>query len=153
MSHVDSGLFSVVVAEAQRRGVEVGGPDINRSAAQKWMLEAGMPRQAIRCSLAYIKMLTNSAQAITLERRARGPFASLEDFCRRCHFLTREQLEWLALSGAFDSVSANRRQSLWSLPVLHQDRARQRRRMLDDLGFGPGSAGTADPYSAACWDV
>ena len=127
---------SVVVAEAQRRGVEVRGPDINRSSAQKWMLEAGVPRQAIRCSLAYIKTLTNSAQAITLERRARGPFASLEDFCRRCHFLTREQLEWLALAGALDCVAFNRRQVLWSLPVLHQDRAGQRRRMLDDLDLG-----------------
>ena len=127
---------STVVAEAQRRGVEARSPCINRSSAQKWTLEDGLPRQAIRCSLAYVKTLATSARAVTLERRARGPFASLEEFCRRCHFLSREQLEWLALSGALDCVAPNRRQALWSLPILHQDRVGQRRRLLDDIDQG-----------------
>jgi len=127
---------SVVVAEAERRGIEVRGPCINRSSAQRWLLEDGLPHSAIRCSLAYVRTVANSARAITLERRARGPFGSLEEFCRRCPFLTREQLEWLALSGALDRVASNRRQTLWALPVLHQDRAGQRRRMLDDLDLG-----------------
>ena len=127
---------SVVVAEAERRGVEVRGPCINRSSAQRWLLEDGVPHPAIRCSLVYVQTVANSARAITLERRARGPFGSLEEFCRRCPFLTREQLEWLALSGALDCVASNRRQTLWALPVLHQDRAGQRRRMLDDLDLG-----------------
>ena len=127
---------SVVVAEAERRGVEVRGPCINRSSAQRWLLEDGLPSQAIRCSLTYVRSLANSARAVTLERRARGPFTSLEEFCKRCHFLTREELEWLALAGALDELAPNRRQTLWGLPVLHQDRAGQRRRMLDDLDRG-----------------
>ena len=130
---------SVVVAEAQRQGVEARGPCVNRSSAQKWMLEDGVPRQAIRCSLAYVKTLAKSASAITLERRARGPFTSLEEFCRRCHFLSREQLEWLALAGALDCVAPNRRQALWSLPVLHQDRAGRKRQMLEDVADGQGA--------------
>ena len=127
---------SVVVAEAARRGVEVRGPDINRSSAQRWALEDGLPHQSIRCSLAYVQTLSNAASAITLERRACGPFSSLEDFCKRCYFLNREQLEWLALAGALDSVARNRRQALWTLPLIHQDRASQKRRMLDDLDLG-----------------
>ena len=130
---------SVVVAEAQRRGVEVRGPCVNRSSAQKWMLEDGVTRQAIRCSLVYVRTLANSARAITLERRARGPFGSLEEFCRRCHFLTREQLEWLVLSGALDGLAANRRQTLWGLPVLHQDRAARKRLMMEDVVDGQGA--------------
>jgi error-prone DNA polymerase len=122
---------SVVVAEAQRRGVEVRSPDINRSSAQKWMLEEGVPQPSIRSSLAYVRTVAKSAQAITFERKARGPFTTLEEFCCRCHFLSREQLEWLALAGALDSLAPNRRQTLWSLPVLHQDRTGQRRRMRE----------------------
>ncbi len=129
---------STVVAEAQRRGVEARSPCINRSSAQRWVLEDGVPRQAIRCSLGYVKTLASSAQAIMLERRARGPFASLEEFCRRCHFLSREQLEWLALAGALDCVVPNRRLALWSLPVLHQDRAGRKRQMMDDVADGQG---------------
>lgn len=47
-------------------------------------------------------------------------FVSLADVCRRCAFLSREQLEWLALAGALDCLSPSRREALWSLPALHQ---------------------------------
>ena len=121
------------------------GPCINRSSAQRWLLEDGLPHSAIRCSLAYVRTVANSARAVTLERRARGPFGSLEEFCRRCHFLSREQLEWLALAGALDCVAPNRRQALWTLPVLHQDRTGQRRRMLDNLDRGQEALEMPDP--------
>ena len=127
---------STVTSEAQKRGVEVRGPCVNRSAAQRWALEDGVPHQAIRCSLAYVRTVAPSARQITLERRARGQFTSLEQFCRRCHFLSREQLEWMALAGALDCLAPNRRQALWSLPILHQDRIGQRRKMVDDIDMG-----------------
>lgn len=61
------------------------------------------------------------------ERLLRGVFASLEDFCTRCYFLSREQIEWLALAGALDCLDPNRRQTLWGLPLLHRESRRERR--------------------------
>ena len=53
--------------------------------------------------------------------------ASLEEFCSRCHFLSREQIEWLTLAGALDCLASNRRQTLWGLPLLHRESRRGRR--------------------------
>ena len=116
---------ATVVAEAGRRGVTVLAPCLNNSSSQQWAVETAggeignRSATAIRCSLAYIRSVGASAPAIEQERVERGPFLSLVDACRRLHFLSREQLEWLALSGALDCVSPNRRQTLWCLPSLH----------------------------------
>ena len=118
---------STVTGEAVRRGVQVLGPCVNRSEAERWVLEdVGAERPAIRCSLAYVRTLGKSARAVEEERRVRGPFTSLEEFCRRCYWLTREQLEWSVLAGALDGVSSNRRQALWSLPAIHHERVTQK---------------------------
>ena len=108
---------ATVVAEAQRRGVKVLPPCVNWSASRAWMLEEC--GEAIRCSLIYVRNLGALAAAVEEERRVRDSFTSLADFCRRCHFLSREQMEWLTLSGGLVSFSPNRRQTLWSLPALH----------------------------------
>ncbi len=116
---------STVVAEAQRRGVTVYGPCVNRSEWQRWALEDD--RTAIRCSLSYVQELARAAAAVAEERRLRGLFTSLAEFCSRCHFLSREQIEWLTLAGALDCLASNRRQTLWGLPLLHRENRRERR--------------------------
>ena len=109
---------ATIVAEAQRRGVPVLPPCINRSAALRWTVErTDDGRQAIRCALDYVSELGAVAAAVQGERERRGPFESLVDFSRRCA-LSREQWEWLVLSGAFDALSPHRRQTLWGLPSL-----------------------------------
>ncbi len=120
---------ATVVAEAWRRGVTVLAPCINRSASQQWIVEEvkDTTDTAIRCSLAYVRSVGASALAIEQERTERGLFLSLVDLCRRLHFLSREQMEWLALSGALDSLNPNRRQSLWCLPSLHAGHGRSQR--------------------------
>ena len=110
---------STVVAEAQRRGVTVRGPCVNLSAGEAWGVEETEAGPAIRCSLAYVREVHRAAPLIQAEREARGAFVSLADVCRRCAFLSREQLEWMALAGALDSLSPSRRETLWSLPALH----------------------------------
>lgn len=120
---------STVVAEAQRRGVQVLGPCVNRSGRQRWELED--EGSAIRCSLSSVRELAKAGAAVAEERRQRGAFATLEDFCQRCHFLSREQVEWLVLAGALDCLSSNRRQTLWSLPLLHRE-SRPGRRGVDE---------------------
>ena len=115
---------NTVVSEAQRRGVTVYGPCVNRSEWQRWALEDH--GTAIRCSLSYVQELARAGAAVAEERRMRGQFASLEEFCSRCYFLSREQIEWLTLAGALDCLAPNRRQTLWGLPLLHRESRRGR---------------------------
>lgn len=113
------GFWSVatVVADAQRRGVTVLGPCVNASAAERWSVEAN---NTIRCSLSFVQSLSHDvAEAMVTERERNGAFLSLADAGRRLWFLSREQMEWLTLAGAFDTLDGNRRRVLWSLPVLH----------------------------------
>jgi error-prone DNA polymerase len=112
--------ISTIVAEAVRRGVSCLAPCVNRSAARVWRVERDGKRgfSAIRCALSQVQDLGASAQAIQTEREARGAFVSPLEFCRRCDFLRRPQLEWLVLAGALDTLAPNRRQTLWSLPAL-----------------------------------
>ena len=114
---------ATVVAEARRRGVGVRAPCVNESEAARWTVTDAAEGNAIRCSLGYVRGLDKAAAQVGQERQERGQFESLVQFCRRCSFLSREQLEWLALSGALDGLNPNRRQTLWSLPSLHQGHA------------------------------
>jgi error-prone DNA polymerase len=99
-----------LVRDAQRRGVEVLPPDVNRSAA-KCRLRGG----AVRVGLGYVKGLGEEpAVALVGEREAGGPFGSVADLARRAP-LDRPGLEALVASGACDSFGWPRRQLLWRL--------------------------------------
>jgi error-prone DNA polymerase len=99
-----------LVRDAQRRGVEVLPPDLNRSEA-KCRIQAG----AVRVGLGYIKGLGEEpALALVEEREAGGPFGSVADLARRAP-LDRPALEALVASGACDSFGWPRRQLLWRL--------------------------------------
>jgi error-prone DNA polymerase len=99
-----------LVRDAQRRGVEVLPPDVNRSAAK-----CRLVRGAVRVGLGYVKGL-GEAPAVELveEREARGPFGGVADLARRAP-LDRPALEALVASGACDSFGWPRRQLLWRL--------------------------------------
>jgi error-prone DNA polymerase len=99
-----------LVRDAQRRGVEVLPPDVNRSAAG-CRIQAG----AVRVGLGYIKGLGEApAVALVAEREESGAFGSVADLARRAP-LDRPALEALVASGACDSFGWPRRQLLWRL--------------------------------------
>jgi error-prone DNA polymerase len=99
-----------LVRDAQRRGVEVLPPDVNRSAAG-CRIQAG----AVRVGLGYIKGLGEApAVALVAEREESGVFGSVADLARRAP-LDRPALEALVASGACDSFGWPRRQLLWRL--------------------------------------
>jgi error-prone DNA polymerase len=99
-----------LVRDAQRRGVEVLPPDVNRSEA-KCRLVSG----AVRVGLGYVKGLGEApAVALVEEREAHGPFGGVADLARRAP-LDRPALEALVASGACDSFGWPRRQLLWRL--------------------------------------
>jgi error-prone DNA polymerase len=98
---------SSLVRDAQRRGVEVRAPHINRSEAQ-----CGIEEGAVRVGLAYVQSVGEAdAKAIV----AQQPYADLGDLARRAS-VKQDTLEALVAAGACDEWGA-RRQLLWRLGV------------------------------------
>ncbi len=101
-----------LVRDAQRRGVEVRPPDVNRSEA-KCVLEVG----AVRVGLDYIQSLGEEEAKSLAEERARGgPFRGIVDLAQRSS-LDRDRLSALVSSGACDGFG-ERRRLLWELGLV-----------------------------------
>jgi error-prone DNA polymerase len=102
-----------LVRDAQRRGVEVLSPDVQRSGAT-----CRIEGDAVRIGLAYVRGLgEGAAKALVAEREARGPFGGVRDLAQRAP-LERPGLEALVISGACDSFGWPRRQLLWRLGLV-----------------------------------
>ena len=87
-----------LVRDAQRRGVEVRPPHVNRSEA-KCSLEDG----GVRIGFEYVERVgEEDAKALAEERARNGPFRSVVELAQRAP-LSREGLESLLASGACDS--------------------------------------------------
>lgn len=99
--------IGVFIQEAVRMGIEVLGPCVNHSAV-KFQPET-MPNGhlAVRFGLASVKsMSSETVRVIVEERKANGPYKSMEDFCYRIppQSVRRNQLEVLVQCGAFDCL-------------------------------------------------
>jgi error-prone DNA polymerase len=107
---------SSLVRDAQRRGVEVRPPEVNRSAA-----ECALEDEAVRVGLSYVRSLgEEEAQAVAAERERGGPFRGVRELAQRTG-LDRARLEALVASGACDGLG----------------RGGRRRALLWELGFAP----------------
>ncbi|UJA21888.1 error-prone DNA polymerase [Thermoleophilia bacterium SCSIO 60948] len=126
-----------LVHEAQRRGVEVRGVDVNRSevaCTAEPAVERGAP-PAVRVGLGYVGGLREAeAERLVRARRDGGEFTELGELASRSG-LRRESLERLAWSGAFAPLGVpagkgsrghlrqvappgdSRRRALWSAGV------------------------------------
>jgi error-prone DNA polymerase len=104
---------STLVRDAQRRGVEVRPPDVNRSRA-KCAHEDG----AVRLGLEEVAHVgEDDAAALVEERERNGPFADVRDLGQRTG-LGRDELEALVQSGACDCLGTSRRALLWELGLV-----------------------------------
>jgi error-prone DNA polymerase len=102
---------SSLVRDAQRRGVEVLSPHINRSEAA-----CGIEDGAVRVGLAYVNSVgEEDAKAIAAEQ----PYRDLGDLARRAS-VQRDSLEALVAAGACDEWGS-RRELLWRLGVTSRD--------------------------------
>ncbi len=107
-----------LVHEAQRRGIEVLAPDVNRSEAECEIDEAGR----VRIGLGYVRSVrAQEIKDLVAVREAGGRFKSLSDLASRSGS-SAPSLELLAWSGACDSLvkegtQAARRIALWQLGV------------------------------------
>ncbi len=100
---------SSLVRDAQRRGVEVMPPDVNRSAAT-----CAVEGDCVRVGLEYVTSLgEEAARAVAAERDRGGPFRSIRELVQRTP-LDRDRLEALIVSGACDELGP-RRALLWEL--------------------------------------
>jgi error-prone DNA polymerase len=100
---------SSLVRDAQRHGIEVLPPDVNRSEA-KCRLEG----DSVRVGLAYVKGVGEEPAESLVAERAQGSFRTVADLALRAP-LERPALEALVASGACDGFDWPRRQLLWRL--------------------------------------
>src|SRR3989338_6575261 len=100
----DSKRIAIEVQEARDMGIEVLPPDVNESYSTFTVVKDQLPKKPrIRFGLAAIKNVgQNLITAIIQERKANGPFTSLEDFLSRIRHkdLNKKSLESLVMSGA-----------------------------------------------------
>ena len=96
--------------EAQRMGVAVLPPDINRSNAEFRVEVAPDGTQSIRYALAAVKKVGLAAMQSVVLSRGTKPFTDLADFAAKTdpRQLSKMQIENLARAGAFDSIEPNR---------------------------------------------
>ena len=98
--------------DAERAGIRLLPPDINRSGAD-FTLEPGPDgRMAIRYALAAIKKVGLAAMQAVMAARDDRPFTDLADFAARAGAaqINKMQVENLAKAGAFDCLHDNRAQ-------------------------------------------
>ena len=110
--------------EAQRLGVKVLPPDVNRSEA---FFACDADKGVIYYALAAVKGVGRQAmEHVVDERHQNGPFASLSDFARRIDpkLVNKRAFESLARAGAFDALNRNRRQVVESSDLLLGSAAR-----------------------------
>jgi DNA polymerase III subunit alpha len=92
-------------SEAQRLGIKVEAPNINRSGAT---FEVG--EKTIYYALAALKGVGPQAIELIVEARKKGAFTSLADFAARVNprAINKRVIESLAAAGAFDTLEPNR---------------------------------------------
>jgi error-prone DNA polymerase len=113
-----------LVHEAQRRGIEVRGVDINASRVQ-----CTVERGSVRLGLGYVSGVAEAeVQALVDARDQGGPFRGFGDLAARAG-AGRPALEQLAWSGACDALigddsglAGDRRLALWQLGVTTPSR-------------------------------
>jgi DNA polymerase-3 subunit alpha len=137
--------FLKVKVETERMGIPLLPPDANASE-ENCSIEDG----SIRLGLAVIKNVGQAAEAIIAERRARGAYASLFDFCKRVDLrkVNKKCLESLIYAGALDCLHATRAQLFGSIDralefgsSFQKDRISGQVNLFDDLFSGPAEKG------------
>ena len=143
MDHTDKVV--TLIRECAEIGLKVLPPDVNHS---QYVFTA--EGRVIRYGLGAVRGVgEGAAEALIKEREAHGPFASLEDLCRRLDLqkLNRRVLEALLRSGSCDALGPNRATLMEQLPTamhLGEQGSKASRAGQDDL-FGLGGPEPSAP--------
>src|SRR6059058_3251505 len=123
------GFYSLDVLgrDAQRNGIEILLPDVNRSdvwctmereTRGRWKAgEGGQEAGGVRVGLGFLRDWSeDTATAVGTERTRRGPFRSVGDMVRRAPpTLERTAIEHLVWVGGCDGFGLTRREQLWQV--------------------------------------
>ncbi|HEY6482380.1 MAG TPA: DNA polymerase III subunit alpha [Steroidobacteraceae bacterium] len=144
MDHTDKVV--TLIMECANIGLKVEPPAVNHSLYEFAAGGAG----TIRYGLGAVRGVGRGAvDELTAERNARGPFASIEDLCRRLDLqkVNRRVLEALIRSGSLDALGPNRATLMRRLPAAMQrgeQNSRAHQAGQDDL-FGLAADSGAEP--------
>jgi error-prone DNA polymerase len=113
-----------LVHEAQRRGIEVLGPNVNASQVDCTVERLGergsSPQLAVRIGLGYVDGLREQdAEAVVAERERGGPYGEAGELASRSG-VGRDALERLAWANAISYLP--RREALWELGAANGGR-------------------------------
>jgi len=137
--------LNIFKQEAQRLGVRVLAPDINRSQSY---FACDAEENVIFYALAAVKGVGKQAMEHVVVAREDGAFKSISDFARRVDpkLVNKRAFESLVRAGAFDALSSNRRQLVESSDAILSDAARTaRERETGQVSlFGEAAASTED---------
>jgi DNA polymerase-3 subunit alpha len=131
---------SLYIEDAQKAGINIMPPDINKSFAEFTPDEGN-----IRFGLTSIKQVGEVVvESIIKEREENGEFKSIYDFCKRVDpkCSNKRVLEGLIKSGAFDSVEKSRKQLMENLEYITG--TAQRENQAKASGQGSLFAGLSD---------
>ena len=132
-----------LVHEAQRRGIRLAPPDVNRSRA---LCHVETPRAgevrgglAVRIGLGYVKgARAEEMESLVAERDRGGPYGGVADLASRSG-VGRDGLERLAWAGALDQLAGNEPCSSFVAHSATKDERADRRRALWAAGIAaPG---------------
>jgi DNA polymerase-3 subunit alpha len=106
--------------EAQRLGIRVEPPSINRSGVVFEVERDGEGTGAIRYALAAIKGVGRQAVESLVTARGEGPFRDLSDLARRLNprLVNKRTLEALIAAGALDEVEPDRARAMAALDSM-----------------------------------
>jgi len=115
-----------VAEDAKRFGCAILPPCVNRSEGRCTVEYDANERGDIRVGLWMVRGLHGSVERIVAERERHGPFASLDDFCRRT-CVPRPAVENLVLARAFEFTGLSVQELMWRLGALPDDVVADRR--------------------------
>ncbi len=136
--------LNVFRQEAQRLGVKVAPPDINRSQS---VFSVDAEANTVFYALAAVKGVGKQAMDHVVEVRGPGRFKSISDFARRVdpRLVNKRAFENLVRAGAFDSLNPNRRQLCENSDrILGGAQAAQRERESGQVSMFGGDGGPAE---------
>ena len=134
--------------EAERSGIRIEPPDINRSAADFSVERTGDGKLAIRYALAAVKKVGFAAMQSLQAVRGERPFADATDFATRVdpRQLNRMQLENLIKAGAFDRLEANRARLFAAAEaILRRAQSDREEKASGQIGLFGGATSAPEP--------
>jgi DNA polymerase-3 subunit alpha len=140
--------------DAERSGIRLLPPDINRSATDFSVERTADGKLAIRYALSAIKRVGTAAMEAVVAARGTFAFEDLADFASRVDptHLTKAQLENLIKAGAFDRIEENRARVFATAETILR-RAQLRIAEQDSGQIGLFGAGSNRPEPVRLPDV